>query len=143
MLKCFLIQTFLTASFLFQFAMAEDSSPLVIAHRGASGYLPEHTLASAAMAHGSGAHYIEPDVILTKDNVPIVFHDIHLDSVTDVAKVFSGRARPDGHFYAIDAVKTLNKLEDGGVLRVGFMHYNTEDEIDRFFSALVDVMSVE
>lgn len=75
---------------------------LVIAHRGASGYLPEHTLAAEALAHGLGADFIEQDVVLTRDGVPIVLHDIHLDTTTDVAEVFPGRARADGRTYAID-----------------------------------------
>jgi len=74
----------------------------VIAHRGASGYLPEHTLAAKALAHGQGAHFIEQDVVLTKDDVPIVLHDIHLDTVSDVAARFPDRKRDDGRFYAID-----------------------------------------
>ncbi len=80
-------------------AMADT---LVIAHRGASGYLPEHTLAAKALAHGMGADYIEQDVVLTADDVPIVLHDIHLEGTTDVARRFPGRARDDGHWYAID-----------------------------------------
>lgn len=75
---------------------------LVIAHRGASGYLPEHTLAAKAMAYGLGADYIEQDVVLTKDNVPIVMHDIHLDTTTDVADRFPDRKRADGRYFAID-----------------------------------------
>jgi glycerophosphoryl diester phosphodiesterase len=78
------------------------TSPIVIAHRGASGYLPEHTLAAKALAHGMGAQFIEQDVVLTRDGVPIVLHDIHLDSTTDVALRFPGRARSDGRYYAID-----------------------------------------
>jgi glycerophosphoryl diester phosphodiesterase len=78
------------------------SSPIVIAHRGASGYLPEHTLAAKALAHAMGANFIEQDVVLSKDGVAIVLHDIHLDSTTDVAQRFPGRARADGRFYAID-----------------------------------------
>jgi glycerophosphoryl diester phosphodiesterase len=74
----------------------------VIAHRGASGYLPEHTLAGVALAHGMGADYIEQDVVLTRDDVPIVLHDLYLDAVTDVAARFDGRQRADGRFYAID-----------------------------------------
>lgn len=74
----------------------------VIAHRGSSGYLPEHTLAAKAMAHAQGADYLEQDVVLTRDAVPIVLHDVHLDTVTDVATVFPDRARDDGRFYAID-----------------------------------------
>ena len=56
----------------------------VIAHRGASGYLPEHTLASKVMAYAMQADYIEQDVVLSKDDVPIVIHDILLDDVTNV-----------------------------------------------------------
>nr|WP_241263064.1 glycerophosphodiester phosphodiesterase [Parahaliea mediterranea] len=83
-------------------AAAEPDAPLVIAHRGASGYLPEHTLAAKAMAHAMGADYIEQDVVLSADGVPIVLHDIHLDTTTDVARRFPGRARDDGRYYAID-----------------------------------------
>jgi glycerophosphoryl diester phosphodiesterase len=75
---------------------------VVIAHRGASGYLPEHTLAAKAMAHAQGADYLEQDVVLSKDGVPVVLHDIHIDTVTDVARRFPGRQRADGRFYAID-----------------------------------------
>ncbi len=75
---------------------------IVIAHRGASAYLPEHTLAAKALAYGLGADYIEQDVVLTRDDVPIVLHDIHLDTVTNVRTVFPDRGRRDGRFYAID-----------------------------------------
>ena len=78
------------------------SQPLVIAHRGASGYLPEHTLAAKAVAHVMGADFIEQDVVLSADGVPLVLHDIHLEQTTDVAQRFPGRARADGRFYAID-----------------------------------------
>lgn len=81
---------------------AQDEQPIIIAHRGASGYLPEHTLEAKVMAYAMGADYIEQDVVLTKDGVPIVIHDIHLEAVTDVAEVFPDRARPDGRYYAID-----------------------------------------
>ncbi len=74
----------------------------VIAHRGASGYLPEHTLEAYAMGYAQGAHFIEPDLMLTRDGVPIALHDRTLDATTDVAKRFPGRAREDGRHYAID-----------------------------------------
>ena len=80
--------------------------PIVIAHRGASGYLPEHTLPAAAMAHAMGADFIEQDVVLTRDDQPIVLHDVHLDTVTDVAQRFPERARADGRFYALDFTLT-------------------------------------
>ena len=82
--------------------VAARSGPIVIAHRGAPGYLPEHTLAGKAYAHALGADYLEQDVVLTRDDVPIVFHDLVLEEVTDVAALFPGRQRTDGHWYAID-----------------------------------------
>lgn len=92
----------LTASAATAVAEPRAGEPLVIAHRGASGYLPEHTLAAKALAHGMGADYIEQDVVLTRDGVPIVLHDIHLDTTTDVEQRFPDRARDDGRYYAID-----------------------------------------
>ena len=75
---------------------------LIIAHRGASGYLPEHTLESKALAYGMGADYLEQDLVLSRDDIPVVIHDIHLDEVTDVAQVYPERKREDGRFYVID-----------------------------------------
>lgn len=76
--------------------------PVVIAHRGASGYLPEHTLVAKALAFGMGADYLEQDVVATRDGQLIVLHDITLDETTDVAAHFPGRARADGFFYCAD-----------------------------------------
>lgn len=91
--------------------MADPEAVLVIAHRGASGYLPEHTLEAKAYAHALGAHYIEQDVVATRDNELIVLHDIHLDRVTNVAERYPDRHRDDGRFYARDfdlaEIKTL------------------------------------
>lgn len=75
---------------------------LVIAHRGASGYLPEHTLEAKAYAHALGADFIEQDVVATRDDQLIVLHDIHIDRVTNVADLYPGRSRDDGRFYARD-----------------------------------------
>lgn len=83
-------------------AVASGHDKAIVAHRGASAYLPEHTLESYAMGYGQGAHFIEPDLMLTSDGVPIALHDRTLDSTTDVAEVFPERARGDGLFYAID-----------------------------------------
>ena len=58
---------------------------LVIAHRGASGYLPEHTLEAYAMAIGMGADFIEPDLVVTKDGILIARHEPMLSGTTDVA----------------------------------------------------------
>ena len=78
------------------------AKPLVIAHRGASGYLPEHTLESAAYAHALGADFIEQDVVMSRDGTLVVLHDIHLETTTDVAARFPDRKRADGRFYALD-----------------------------------------
>ena len=75
---------------------------IVIAHRGASGYLPEHTLEAKAMAHAMNADFIEQDLVLSKDYIPIVIHDIYLDNVTDVATKFLNRKRNDNRYYVID-----------------------------------------
>lgn len=89
-----------------------NGKKLIIAHRGASGYLPEHTLVAATMAYGLGADFIEPDVVLSKDGVPVVLHDIHLETTTDVARVFPERKRLDGRWYAIDfTLDELRRLE--------------------------------
>jgi glycerophosphoryl diester phosphodiesterase len=74
----------------------------VIAHRGASGYLPEHTLAAQAMAHGWNVDYVETDVVMTRDDHLIVLHDVHLDTTTDVESVFPDRKRADGRYYVVD-----------------------------------------
>ncbi len=81
----------------------------VIAHRGASGYLPEHTLAAKALAYAMGADYLEQDVVATRDNRLVILHDVHLDRVTDVATAYPRRAREDGRYYARDF--TLDELE--------------------------------
>ena len=82
--------------------MSKAQQLLIIAHRGACGYLPEHTLEAKALAYGMGADYLEQDVVASRDDQLIVLHDIHLDRVTDVAERFPDRHRADGRFYARD-----------------------------------------
>ena len=95
---------------------------IVIAHRGASGYLPEHTIAAKAMAYAMGADYIEQDVVMTKDDHLVVLHDHYLDHVTDVQEKFPNRKRADGRYYAIDF--TLAEIQ---TLRV-FERYEVNEE---------------
>ena len=68
-------------------ALAADDGKIVIAHRGASGYLPEHTLESKALAYGMGADYLEQDLVMTRDDQLVVMHDHFLDGITDVPSV--------------------------------------------------------
>ena len=102
-------------------------TPLVIAHRGASAYLPEHTLDAKALAHRMGADYIEQDVVASRDDELVVLHDIYLDRVTNVAECFPARARDDGRYYVRDFdLKELRSLSvwermnaDGSVVYPG------------------------
>ena len=81
---------------------AATRPPIVIAHRGASAYLPEHSFAAKALALGMGADFLEQDVVSSRDGVPLVFHDLTLEALTDVAEQYPGRARDDGRYYCID-----------------------------------------
>jgi len=78
------------------------TDPVVIAHRGASGYLPEHTIEAYAMAYAMGADYLEPDLVLSADGHPVALHDLTLDAVSDVRDRFPGRGREDGQHYVVD-----------------------------------------
>jgi glycerophosphoryl diester phosphodiesterase len=68
---------------------SDEATPLVIGHRGASGYLPEHTLQSYALAIKLGADYVEPDLVATKDGHLIARHEPNIANTTDV------RSRPE------------------------------------------------
>ncbi len=61
------------------------SAPIVIGHRGASGYVPEHTLASYFLAMQYGADYVEPDLVMSRDGVLIARHENEIGGTTDVA----------------------------------------------------------
>lgn len=61
-----------------------QTPPLVIGHRGASGYRPEHTLAAYELAIQQGADFIEPDLVATKDGVLVARHENEIDGTTDV-----------------------------------------------------------
>ena len=74
---------------------SQKARPLVIGHRGASGYLPEHTLESYALAIELGADYIEPDLVATKDGHLIARHEPNMINTTNVKDLpqFAGRRR--------------------------------------------------
>ncbi len=111
-----IITLFLTTTT--QLSAMSESDKIVIAHRGASGYLPEHTLESKALAYGMGADYIEQDVVMTKDNQIIVLHDPYLDRVTDVLEKYPNRFQMvDGEKrwlvmdFTLAEIRTLNASE--------------------------------
>lgn len=91
---------------------------VIIAHRGASWHLPEHTLEAYALAHGMKAGMIEPDVVATRDGVLICAHDLTMEQTSDVAAVFPDRARGDGKWYWIDfdlaELRTLRRFGRSG-----------------------------
>jgi glycerophosphoryl diester phosphodiesterase len=68
---------------------------ILIAHRGASGYAPEHTAAAYRLAIEQGADFVEQDLQITKDGVLVCLHDLTLERTTDVKTVFPDRARTD------------------------------------------------
>src|SRR6267143_486754 len=70
-------------------------APLVIGHRGAAGYLPDHTLEGYALAIELGADFVEPDLVATKDGHLIARHEPNLIATTDVSRrpEFAGRRR--------------------------------------------------
>ncbi len=77
-----------------------SSQPLIIGHRGASGYRPEHTLAAYQLAIDQGADYVEPDLVPTKDGVLVARHENEIGGTTDVGK------RPE--FAARRTTKTID-----------------------------------
>jgi glycerophosphoryl diester phosphodiesterase len=72
---------------------APKDEPIVIAHRGASGYRPEHTLAAYELGARQGADYVEPDLVATRDGVLVARHENEISTTTDVADhpEFAGR----------------------------------------------------
>ena len=115
MRKALLVPALALALLLPLSASAADYRPDVAAHRGASGYLPEHTLPAKAMAFAMGVDYVEQDVVMTKDGKLMVMHDILVDTTTDVAKKFPDRHRENGRYYAsdftFDELRTLRVTE--------------------------------
>lgn len=106
-------------------ALGSPSDPIIIAHRGASGSLPEHTIEAYTYSYASGAHYIEPDLTLTGDGVFIALHDRTLEANTNAAEVFPDRAREDGRYYPIDF--TLSEIKQLRVFER--VHRGTGDPI--------------
>ena len=91
------------------FCHSAYAKKLVIAHRGASGYLPEHTYSGAVMAFASGADFLELDVVMTKDGHLIVMHDLTLNATTNVEEVFPEKNNKKGKSQVIDF--TLNEIK--------------------------------
>ena len=88
---------------------------ILVAHRGASAYAPEHTLAAYRLALEQGADFVEQDLAVTRDGVLICLHDPTLERTTDVEAVFPERARQTGNArrwhaadFTLDEIKRLD-----------------------------------
>ena len=71
--------------------LAKFKAPLILGHRGAPGYRPEHTLASYQLAIEMGADFVEPDLVMTKDKVLMARHENEISGTSDVASKFPSR----------------------------------------------------
>lgn len=122
--------------------------PIVIAHRGASGYLPEHTLAAYELAVRQGADYIEPDLVITGDGVLIARHENDIGGTTDVAARYPERRtakevdgeRVSGWFaedFTLAEIKTLRARE-----RLAFRSRSRDGEFEiPTFEEILDLVA--
>lgn len=144
---------FFTAAFLSACSISEshamqkplDGQVIVIAHRGASGERPEHSIASYALAIEQGADFIEPDLVLTKDGILVARHENEISETTDVAskaefadrkttKTIDGQTMT-GWFtedFTLAELKTLRAKERLPQLRQANMAYDGQFEIPTF-----------
>jgi glycerophosphoryl diester phosphodiesterase len=122
-----------------------DGNAIIIAHRGASGERPEHTIAAYTLAIEQGADYIEPDLVLTKDGVLVARHENEISETTDVAakpefadrkttKTIDGQ-KMTGWFtedFTLAELKTLRAKERLPQLRKANMAYDGQYEVPTF-----------
>jgi glycerophosphoryl diester phosphodiesterase len=122
-----------------------EGQAIIIAHRGASGERPEHTIAAYKLAIEQGADYIEPDLVLTKDGVLVARHENEISETTDVASKpeFADRKATktiDGHKmtgwfaedFTLTELKTLRAKERLPQLRKANMAYDGQFEVPTF-----------
>jgi glycerophosphoryl diester phosphodiesterase len=135
-------------------ALAEP--PFVIAHRGASGYVPEHTLPGYFIAVQQGADYVEPDLVITRDGALVVRHENEIGGTTNVAthpefaarrttKVIDGESLT-GWFtedFTLAELKTLRARERLPELRRANTAYDGAFEIPTFEEVLELVAGVD
>lgn len=134
----------------------EAREPIVIAHRGASGYVPEHTLAAYYIAIQQGADFIEPDLVMTKDGVLVARHENEIGGTTDVAQraTFAGRRTTKtidgvavtGWFtedFTLAELKTLRAMERIPKVRPGNTRFDGMFDVPTFEEvlALVDAVN--
>jgi glycerophosphoryl diester phosphodiesterase len=135
---------------------AAATAPLVIGHRGACGYVPEHTLTSYFIAIQQGADYIEPDLVMTRDAVLIARHENEIGATTNVAdhaefatrrkaKIVDGEAI-EGWFtedFTLPEIKTLRARERIADVRPDNVRFDGQFEIPTFEEILAMARSVQ
>lgn len=130
-------------------SVTRGARPLVIAHRGASAYRPEHTMAAYRLAIEQGADFIEPDLVMTKDGVLVCRHENEISETTDVASwpEFASRRREQRvdnttaagwwvEDFTLAELKTLRCKERLPQLRPANRAYDGQEEIPTFAEAL-------
>ena len=135
---------------------AAAGRPFVIAHRGASGYVPEHTLAGYFIAIQQGTDYVEPDLVITRDGALVVRHENEIGGTTDVASHPEFAARKttksiDGESltgwftedFTLAELKTLRARERLPQLRVANTRYDGVFEIPTFDEVLEMVAAAD
>jgi glycerophosphoryl diester phosphodiesterase len=132
-----------------RFKTLNNKAPIIIAHRGASGHRPEHTLSAYRLGIEMGADFIEPDLVLTKDGHLVCRHENEIGGTTNVAtksefaarrtvKIIDGE-RFEGWFtedFTLAELKTLRCRERLPQLRPANMAYDGQDEIPTFDEVL-------
>jgi glycerophosphoryl diester phosphodiesterase len=148
-----LLGTIMTAS---SAAHQAQPHPIVIGHRGASGYVPEHTLTSYFIAIQDGADYVEPDLVMTKDGVLVARHENEIGGTTNVAehpefasrratKIIDGTSIT-GWFtedFTLAELKTLRARERIPDIRPGNTRFDGQFEVPTFEEILALVHGVE
>jgi glycerophosphoryl diester phosphodiesterase len=131
-------------------------TPLVIGHRGACGYVPEHTLTSYFIAIQQGADYVEPDLVMTRDGILVARHENEIGATTNVAdhlefatrrkaKIVDGETT-EGWFtedFTLAELKTLRARERIADLRPDNVRFDGQFEIPTFEEILALVRSVQ
>jgi glycerophosphoryl diester phosphodiesterase len=136
-------------------ASCPKAAPIVIGHRGACGYVPEHTLTSYFIAMQDGVDYVEPDLVMTKDGVLVARHENEIGGTTDVAQrpeFADRRARKtidavvhDGWFtedFTLAELKTLRARERIPQIRPGNTRFDGQFQIPTFEEILALVAGV-
>ncbi|MDB6158909.1 MAG: glpQ [Gammaproteobacteria bacterium] len=148
--------SFMPASLQKPARLSQKSAPLVIGHRGACGYVPEHTLTSYFIAMQDGVDYVEPDLVMTKDGVLIARHENEIGGTTDVArhpefasrrttKTIDGIAHT-GWFtedFTLAELKTLRARERIPAIRPNNTRFDGQFEVPTFEEILALVAGVQ